>query len=155
MSWSFFAEVVNVVAQIATTCVAAFGAWLAYQTFLRTPHQEPEFVNSRKAGENVRREVLVFKTTKQKTRLKVTDNGLECYLDDLVHGRSEHQWTLSRDQARKILTVGDYRVDPGYKIRSGLFSVGPRRNWLYSKSLYPEPSLLEFQLEDLLKNVST
>ena len=158
MTWQCFVEIVQVSSQIATTGIAAFGAWLAYQTLLRTPVQEPEPEGAEvsEADAVVPSEVKVFETSEQTTVLKVTDKGLECYLNDRRPGkRSGHQWTLTKAQAKEILSNRDYRVYPGYSLRSGLFSVGARRNWLYSKKLYPEPSLLELDLQKLLEKAST
>lgn len=138
MSWSCFAEIVDVVSKIATTVIAGFGAWAAYQTLLRTPIQEPE-PEEAEVSENelyVPSETVVFKTSNQTTLLKVTEKGLECYLKDRRPRpikRSEHQWTLTKDQTKKILSSHDYRIYPSYKLYSGLFSIGPRKNWLYSK----------------------
>ncbi|MEW8557990.1 MAG: hypothetical protein AB2588_08380 [Candidatus Thiodiazotropha sp.] len=157
MTWSCFTDVVNVIYQIATTIIAGFGAWVAYQTLIRTPVQEsePESAEISELDVNAPSEVRVFKTSKQSTWLKVTEKGLECHLKDNRTGKGGHQWTLSREQSKKILSVRDYRIYPGYKLYSGVFSIGPRKNWLYSKKLFPEPSLLELELERLLRNAST
>ncbi len=158
MSWSCFTEIVDVVSKIATTVIAGFGAWVAYQTLLRTPTQEPEPEEAEVPEKEITvpSEAIVFKTSNQTTRLKVTDKGLECYLEDSRPGkRSGHQWTITKEQAKEILSSRDFRVYPGYKLYSGVFSIGPRKNWLYSKKLFPEPSLLELELERLLKNAST
>ena len=158
LSWSCFVDIVNVASQIAITIIAVFGAWVAYQTLLRTPIQkpEPEEAEIPEKETTVPSEVVVFRTSKQITRLKVTSNGLECHLEDKrPEKRSGNQWTLTKQQAREILSSHDFRVYPGYKPYSGVFSIGPRRNWLYSKKLYPEPNLLELELERLLEKAST
>lgn len=158
MIWSCFKEIVEVTSQITTTVIAGFGAWVAYQTLLRTPTQEPEPEFAETTDEDLKEiyEAAVFSTSHQTTKLVVTNNGLECHLRDYrPYKRSGLMWTLSRDQAREILAKRDFRIYPSYKLYSGTFSIGPRRNWLYSKKLYPEPSLLEFELEKLLTNAST
>jgi hypothetical protein len=158
MTWQRFVEIVQVVSQIATTAIAAFALWVAYQILLRTPIQEsePEEAEVPEEEISVPSEVKVFETSKQTTWLKVSDSGLECHLDDKRPGkRSGRQWTLTKDQAREILSKRGYRVYPGYRLRTGVFSIGPRRNWLYSKKFYPEPSLLELEIEKLLENAST
>lgn len=158
MGWQCFAEIVQVISQIATTVIAIFGAWVAYQTLLRTPIQEPEPDVAEVSKEEVSlpSEVKVFETSKQTTSLKVSARGLECHLEDRRPGRKGgQQWTLTREEAREILSKHDYRVYPGYKFFTGVFSVGPRRNWLYSKKLFPEPSLLELELQKLLEKAST
>ena len=158
MSWSCFKEIVEVTAQIATTGIAGFGAWVAYQTLLRTPTQEPEPEYAEASDEDAKElnEAVVFTTSNQRTKLIVTTNGLECHLkDDRPGKRSGHMWTLSKDQSREILANRDFRIYPSYKLYSGTFSIGPRRNWLYSKKIYPEPSLLELEIEKLLLNART
>ena len=116
---------------------------------------EPEEAEVSEKEMTIPSETVVFKTSNQTTRLKVTTKGLECYLEDSRPGkRSGHQWTLTKDQSKEILSSRDYRIYPGYKLYSGVFSIGPRKNWLYSKKLFPEPSLLELELERLLKNAS-
>lgn len=148
----------NVVSQIATTAIAGFGAWIAYQTLLRTPVQEPEPEEPELPATAALepKSVKVFHTSTQETWLKVTNMGLECHLEDTRPGkRSGLQWRFTKEQAKAILSAYDFRVYPGYKLYSGVFSIGPRRNWLYSKRLYPEPTLLESEIERLLKDAST
>ena len=107
MSWSCFVDIVNVVSQVAMTLIAGFGAWVAYQTLLRIPVQEPEpeAPEAPDIEELAPRSVKVFETSNQKTWLKVTDAGLECYLEDDRESKREGlQWRFSKDQARKILS---------------------------------------------------
>ncbi len=46
-------------------------------------------------------------------------------------------------------------MNPGYKVRTGTFTLGPRRNWLYSKVLFPEPAYMSGVLKHLLVNASS
>jgi len=158
LHWSCFAEIVDVISKIVTTAAAVFGAWVAYQTLLRTPAQEPESGEAEVSEKEitVSSEATVFETSHQTTRLKVTDKGLECYLEDSRTGKGDrHQWTLTKQQAKEILPSRNYTIYPGYKSYYGVFSIGPRKNWLYSKRLFPEPGLLKLELDRLLKNAST
>jgi hypothetical protein len=50
-----------------------------------------------------------------------------------------------------VLENGNYRVTPGYRVHSGLFHIGPKRNWLYSKKLFSEPEQLEIALRELME----
>jgi len=101
-------------------------------------------------------QVKVLETSEQTAWLKVTEIGLEYHIDDRRPGQpSGHRWTLTKAQAREILSEHDYRVNPGWKRGLGLFDVGPRRDWVYSERLYPEPSLLESKIQRLLVEVST
>ena len=152
-----FVEIVDVVTKIASTLFAGFGAWIAYQILLKTPDQEAEPKEAELSEQEIAipSNVIVFKTSNQTTTLKVTENGLECHLDDKRSGKSSGlQWILTKAQAKEILSTHDYRPYSSYKLYTGLFSIGPRKNWLYSKKLYPEPGLLELELERLLTKTS-
>lgn len=158
VSWPYFVEIVNVVSQVAMTLIAGFGAWVAYQTLLRTPVQEaePEEPEAPGAEAVTPQKVKVFETSNQTTWLKVTNVGLECHLEDARPNKPGGlQWRFTKEQAREVLSARDFRVYPGYKLYSGVFTIGPRRNWLYSKRLYPEPALLELEIERLLRDAST
>jgi hypothetical protein len=100
-------------------------------------------------------QVKVFETSEQTAWLKVTEKGLEYHLDNRRPGRRSRRWTLTRTQAKEILSKHDYGVNSRYKPRSGLFSIGFRKGWLYSKRLFPEPSLLEREIQRLLEKAST
>ena len=54
----------------------------------------------------------------------------------------------------QILKNGDIYVNSGMKIRSGFLSIGTHTNWLYSKKLFPEPSLLHHRVVELLRSVN-
>lgn len=154
MTWSCFVSIVDVLSKILSTIIAGFGAWIAYRTLIKIPSQEPEPKSPSilETALTTPTETIVFKTSTQSTKLKATKNGLECYLQDIrPQKESGLQWTLTTEQAEKILTSRNYRVYPGYKLYSGVFSIGPRKNWLYSKMLFPEPSLLELELEKILQ----
>lgn len=152
-----FSDWVQVITQIVTAGTAVVMAFLAYRTYLKTPEQEPEAEKPsiEKTTDDKLTELLVFRTSKQKTRLKATSQGLECHLDDVRAGKGGHQWTLSREEAARILSTGSFSVNPGYKATVGTFNIGPRRNWLYSKNLFPEPDYLHGAIKQLLKSVSS
>jgi hypothetical protein len=97
------------------------------------------------------RELVVFRTKQQRTYLRVSKAGIECHLDDDRPEKRGHQWTISRDEASRILQGNRILVNPDHTDNSGLFTIGDRRNWMYSKKLFPEPSLLEQALRELLE----
>ncbi len=145
------------ITQIVTAVTAVVMAVLAYRTYLRAPEQEeaePENASDNEAEDSLR-EILVFRTSKQKTWLAVTDQGLSCRIDDARPGKGGPQWVLSKTEAKAILDSEAYHVNPGYKARTGTFTIGPRRNWLYTKSLFPEPDYLETVVKKLLENASS
>jgi hypothetical protein len=157
LTWQCFVEIVEVVSNIAMTIIAGVGVWIAYMTLLRMPTQETESEKggSLKSETTIFSEVKVFETSKQTTWLKVTDQGLECYLYERRSNKGGLQWILTKGEAKEILSKGNYWVHPGYSLNSGVFSIGPRRNWLYSKKIYPEPNLLDLDLKKLLEKAST
>jgi hypothetical protein len=96
----------------------------------------------------------VFETSEQTGWLEVTEKGLEYHLDDRRPGGRSRRWQLTRAEASEILSERNYQVDSKYTERSGLFSIGPRKNWLYSQRLYPKPDLLEVEIKRLLEEAS-
>lgn len=152
-------ELTAVLMDVAQTGLLAFGTWYGYKNFLATPNQEPQVTEvadaaeSISTGEPAHQETIVFKTNKQETKLRATARGLECELRDERPGKiSGTQWVLSRDKLRQIQDGKDFRVVPGLRLKSGVFSVGPRHNWLYSKELFPDPIALEKRLGELIEN---
>ena len=126
-----FVDCVQVVTQIVVACTAVIMAYSAYQTYLRAPEQdtepEPESPSDKEAN-NTLKEILVFKTSKQKTYLSVTEQGLACRIEDTREGRGGPQWVLSKPQVQVILESNAFFVNPGYKVSTGTFSLGPRKN---------------------------
>lgn len=146
---------IGAASSVVATVIAAVTAYLAYKQYLQPPKQEadpdtPQDVTATAPSPDT----LVFRTSKQETRLTVSGAGLECHLLDKNSGQEKHQWTLAQSMCKQILDSGNYSVNAGYKARSGTFSIGPRRNWLYSKALFPEPDYLQGALSDLLKRAS-
>ena len=149
---------VQVITQIVTTVTAVVMAVLAYVNYLRPPEQATKEESDKAVDEAADEElsqVLVFKTSKQQTWFTATDQGIECRIDDTRPGRGGLQWVIPKRQAREILKMGTFFVNPGYKARTGTFTLGPKRNWLYSKSLFPEPEYLRGVLRQLLEGASS
>jgi hypothetical protein len=153
-----FTEWVQVITQIVTAVTAVVMAVLGYKTYLEPPEQssenEPQEAVNDEAEEKLK-SILVFKTSKQKTWLSVSDHGLSCSIDDTREGKGGPQWVLTKTQAAEILNSNCYHVNPGYKVKTGVFTIGPRRNWLYSKVLFPDPDYLHGVLKQLLSNASS
>ena len=152
-----FVDAVQVTTQMLVAGTAVVTAWLAWRTYFRQPEQsqeeEPESAQASSGGRL--RQLVVFKTPHQTTTLRVVDNGLECHLDDVREGKGGHQWTLTRAQGAEFLRLEQFKVTPGSKVAVGTFSIGPRRDWLYSKRLFPNPDYLHGSLKELLQNAST
>jgi len=153
-----FVDWVQVITQSVTAITAVIMAILAYRTYLAAPEQEaesePENAFDDTTSEHLN-EVLVFKTSKQKTYLKVTKQGLACRIEDERDGKGGPQWLLSKQEVKAILDSIAFSVNPGYKVNTGKFTIGPRRNWLYTKSLFPEPDYLKSVIQRLLENASS
>ena len=152
--WQCFLEVIDVLSKIAQTGMAGFAAWLAWQTFLREDTQESEIVEQESPVASGVPDLVIFQTTKQTTTLKKTSSGIECHLDDERPGKKQgRRWTLTPAVIKRILEDSDIYVDQGLKIRTGRISIGTHNNWLYSKSLFPEPSILHQRVVELLRSV--
>lgn len=149
----FFVDLVQVSTQIISAIIACFMGYFAWKTFLKIPAQvsEPEESEDVEADIGSLRSVVVFNTKKQTTTLKVSEDGLECYLKNKEEGEERLQWTISKSDASKYLERKQFNVYPGYRANSGTFSIGPKRNWLYSKKLFPEAIYLEDEIKSLLK----
>ena len=148
-------EWVSVFTNIITASTAVIMALLAYQTYLRKPEQEPEPEDevAPNETESILKQITVFKTSKQETLLKITEQGLECYLDDSRPNKGGHQWTIGKTEVKTILESSNFEINPGYKVSTGTFTIGRRRNWLYSKNLFPDPEYLKSIIKDMLKRV--
>jgi hypothetical protein len=150
-----FADTVQVITQIVTAVTAVVMAFFAYRTYLSAPEQEteaePESASEPAESEELT-EILVFKTSNQKTFLAATKQGVSCRIEDARAGKGGPQWTISSANVAAILESRAYHVNPGYKVKTGMFSIGSRKNWLNTKSLFPDPDYLQSVLKKLLEN---
>lgn len=160
-----FLDVTRAIIQNLPTVIAALGLvitalgfWITYKTYLRTPEQKPNPPNSKTSATSIpseiQTELVVFQTEIQLTKLKSAEKGLECYLIDARPGKASGlQWQLSIEEINEVLEKNDYSVTPGYRLKTGDFSIGPRKKWLYSKTLFPKPEELRQQLKTLLASI--
>lgn len=96
--------------------------------------------------ETVRETFLLFRTERQRTWLVTTSRSLYCILDDentRADGRLI-QWRLPLSAAQPIRARE-------HKPGAGLLDVGPRKRWLYSTSLHPQPQELERSVASLIR----
>jgi hypothetical protein len=150
--WQCLLDIVDIIAKVAQTAIAGFALWLAWKTFLKEEEQDTTDTESVSQPQGEVADLKIFESSKQTTWLKKTSNGIECHIDERRKGKvGGHKWTLSSQQIKTILETGDIYVNPGYKIRTGLVSIGTRANWLYSKKLFPEPAGLHHKVIELLK----
>lgn len=152
MCWQLSREIVEFVGTIVQSGVAVFLAIIAWKTFLREGVQEvtdEDALTSTKPSD-----LLLFSTSKQKTWLRKTKAGIECHLEDERPGKSSgHRWTMAPHEVKKTVENSQIYVNPGYKLRTGLISIGRHSNWLYSKNLHPDPSELQSKVYALLKSI--
>ncbi|MEM1294899.1 MAG: hypothetical protein AAGH89_06005 [Verrucomicrobiota bacterium] len=128
-------------------------AILAYKEYLKAPVQEEamqETLESEAAPQAAPSEITIFKTSKQTTKLRAVDNHLVCEIVDTRPGKGGIQWKFHKDLCRKIIDQKQVSANPNYKPRTGLITIGPRSNWLYSKALYWDHTVLENDIYALL-----
>ncbi|MEP2990105.1 MAG: hypothetical protein ABJN65_14080 [Parasphingorhabdus sp.] len=166
---------IGAIAALAASGAAVWTAWRAYDEYLRPidkdeqgSSQELEHPTGNETDQDLKigtktssshdglseEEIRVFKTQKQETFLTAGADGLVCRLVNKENGTDNRQWRISPSEARRILESDSIAVNPGPRNKSGRFTVGPRRNWLYSKKLFPEAGYLKGTLEYLLKKAS-
>lgn len=140
---------------VAATAVVT--AIVAYREYIRIPKEEGDDL-----GPNVEsfegpgdKALTIFKTSNQETKLVASTSGLVCELEDKRPNRGGTQWVLSPNEVEEILERSLYSVHPGPKARVGTVNIGPRRGWLYSKRLHPDPDYLLNELRSLLRSVRT
>lgn len=145
---------VQMITQVLLTGTGLVMACLAYRTYLKTPWQE-----SRKekiaSARSFRDELTVFETSKQRTKLVIDSDQtiIECYLLNKKANKEELQWEIRKEEATKIIQSSSIFVNPNYKPNTGAFTIGQRRNWLYSKRLFPDPDYLKGELKSLLEKL--
>ena len=150
--WQCFLDIVDLIAKVAQTAIAGVGLWLAWRTFLKEEVQDTTGTESVQQPKGEVAGLKIFETSEQTTWLKKIASGIECYIEERRAGKtSGHKWTLTPQQAKTILETGDIYVNPGYKIRTGLLSMGNHTNWLYSKKFFPEPASLHHKVIEMLK----
>jgi Cdc6-like AAA superfamily ATPase len=99
-------------------------------------------------GKQVLDTLLLFRTSKQRTWLATTEELLYCVLDDEKTRAKDRliQWRLSLELAHPI------RTKPSSKRPGGrVIDIGPKRNWIYSTRLHPDPGQLERNIADMIR----
>lgn len=98
------------------------------------------------AGEEVVEDLLLFRTSKQRTWLVLTNRQLFCLLDDADTRASERliQWRLLLEEADPV----EAKV---WKPALGLLGVGQHTDWIYSRSLHSDPHALEEAVRTMIE----
>ena len=149
-------DIVSAGSALIAAITSVVMAVLAYRTYLKEPQETADVDEDKGQGSDsqIIDRLLIFKTSKQKTKLVIEAGELVCYLDDTREGRGGLQWRLSSEQARGIFAGKGVHANPNYRPRTGLVTIGPKRNWLYSKSLFPDHRILEEAVLSMLATVS-
>lgn len=103
--------------------------------------------------ENVN-EMLLFESNVQKTWLICTNHALYCALDDIRRDESTIRWKLSKSSIVRGNTIflnlsikDDWKKPTKY----GRIDFGSKhKDWLYSKSLYSRPVILQSIFQELI-----
>ena len=91
--------------------------------------------------------LLIFQTTKQQTWLISSNFHLYCLLDDEQTRKKGNmmQWRMRHGEALAFIEAQPY------KEKTGLLHIGNRRNWLYSKALFPSMEGIEIAVKQLIE----
>jgi hypothetical protein len=97
-------------------------------------------------SEAIKKYLIIYKTQTQQTWLVVTNKQIFCLLDDeeTRNNKQTIMWHMPIKEAKKKISAREY------KNNSGLFDIGERKNWLYSRRLFPNPEILEQKIIELL-----
>jgi hypothetical protein len=97
-------------------------------------------------GDKVEECCNIFRTQRQRTWLVSTASRLLCVLDDEAHRNTGTviRWILEKNEAHPIEAIQS-------KGRVGTLSIGPRRGWLYSTSLFSTAEKLEEHVKKMVR----
>lgn len=97
------------------------------------------------SDEKVVQTLLLFETRTQHTWLIATNKQLFCVLDDekTRYNNRMIQWRMPLDHAAPVVAVA-------HRQRSGKVNIGDKRNWLYSRKLFPTPGMLEERIAKMV-----
>jgi len=152
---------ISAISTAVAAIAAVYGVWKANDKFLSKELDEERHPLDPIAPEEIAegqkpKQYVVFSTSSQTTSLLLTGSGLECHLQGAIGKRTDGlQWRLEEDELSKILKEKDFSATSGYRARTGHFSIGRHKNWLYSKKLYPSSEYLESDIQEILKRVTS
>jgi hypothetical protein len=100
--------------------------------------------------------LTVFSTDTQTTKLIPREDGLELsFVDKNEPARSQRRLLPSENlknvmRRKRVSVLSNSGVDVNY----GLLSLGPWKNWFYSKDLFATPNSLEKEIQAMIQNVT-
>lgn len=108
-----------------------------------------ELVRRRESDAILTRNVLIFKTSKQRTWISFTTVGVLCSLDNRLKGE---KFSVQWFQSFSVVDHESIRATDRPN-KSGLLKIGSRRNWLYSRQLFDSATLVEVMRKELERTV--
>jgi hypothetical protein len=98
--------------------------------------------------------INVINNGSQRAYLHVSDDGLKYVLIDFDNPRNNVKWRISPKKARYILKNNEVSVSPKWREGLGLFSIGDRRDWVYSHGLFSDSNALRNTIVRMLEMAS-
>lgn len=97
------------------------------------------------SGEKVVDAILIFETSRQHTWIIGTNKRLFCLLDDEKTRSNKRliQWSMALKVASPVEATA-------VKESVGRVKIGPRRGWLYSRDIFPDPADIEGDITALI-----
>lgn len=99
--------------------------------------------------------IPIFISQHQKTDLVSRRDGLELVFHDIRGSNKSHRRFLNIDDLKNIHENGNIKVVPksSKNPKWGVVTIGPWRNWLYSKELHTNPKNLYTKIYDLIEEI--
>lgn len=92
----------------------------------------------------------IFQTTKQNTWLVSTNIRMYCILDDNRKDEPIVRWSYPKSSILRDNNINIEINYQDYSEKSGLLSIGRKKDWLYSKKLF-KGSDIKKEIENLIK----
>ena len=133
------AGAISALGSVITAVTAIIAGYIAWKKFIKE--------ESMTATPN---RLTIFDWAKQTAELRATEKGLEYYLYDI---RPDHEkgsfWTIPVDQLEE--SKNEISVYPSKDHSEwGLFSIGRKTDWYYSKKLFKTENDLKNAIRDLI-----
>ena len=132
-------EAITALGSLITAFTAVLAGYIAWKKFVKE--------DAKTATPNI---LSIFEWEKQSAELRATKEGLEYYLYDVRPNRDKgNLWTLPIDRlkdARENINVSHSTRYPEW----GLFSIGEKTDWYYSRKLFKSEEAFKNEIKDLI-----
>ena len=112
-----------------------------------------EYKNFKSADISTATCLLFFATQLQRTWLVATSERLYCFLDDVRKPKPLLQWVLEKETLSNPSGLNIVVLPESRSPEAGLLNIEDKKNWLYSKELYPKETELEHKVRTLISNM--